>query len=130
MTLSSLLRVLWRQRVFVVPAAWVALLLCVAVVAIAPPTYRASGSVVLLNPPALPQTQIGGPDIPADWQNPYARLGSLTVVGDLMVRVVVEVPTKLNSEQRRKLEELAALMGEENRPLQQSFFEKAKGFFS
>lgn len=51
-------------------------------------------------------------------------------LGDLMVRVVVEVPTKLNSEQRKKLEELAALMGDENRPLHQSFFEKAKGFFS
>ena len=50
--------------------------------------------------------------------------------GDLMVRVVVEVPTKLNSEQRKKLEELNELMGEENRPLHQSFFAKAKGFFS
>ncbi|MEQ1859330.1 MAG: molecular chaperone DnaJ [Chthoniobacteraceae bacterium] len=50
--------------------------------------------------------------------------------GDLMVRVVVEVPTKLNAEQRGKLEELAAIMGEENRPLHRSFFEKAKGFFS
>lgn len=51
-------------------------------------------------------------------------------MGDLMVRVAVEVPTKLNSEQRKKLEELAELMGDENRPLHQSFFEKAKGFFS
>jgi molecular chaperone DnaJ len=49
--------------------------------------------------------------------------------GDLMVRVVVEVPTKLNGEQRKKLEEFAALMGEENAPLRQSFFEKAKRFF-
>lgn len=51
-------------------------------------------------------------------------------MGDLMVRVVVEVPTKLNGEQRKKLEELAELMGDENRPLHQSFFEKAKEFFS
>jgi molecular chaperone DnaJ len=36
--------------------------------------------------------------------------------GDLMVRVVVEVPTKLNGEQRKKLEEFSALMGEENAP--------------
>ena len=49
--------------------------------------------------------------------------------GDLMVRVVVEVPTKLNGEQRKKLEEFSALMGEENAPLRQSFFEKAKRFF-
>jgi len=50
--------------------------------------------------------------------------------GDLMVRVFVEVPTKLNTEQKTKLHEFANLMGEENSPLHQSFFEKAKGFFS
>ncbi|HEX8295025.1 MAG TPA: molecular chaperone DnaJ [Chthoniobacteraceae bacterium] len=49
--------------------------------------------------------------------------------GDLIVRVLVEVPTKLDGEQRRKLEELAELMGEENSPLHKSFFEKAKEFF-
>ena len=51
------------------------------------------------------------------------------VRGDLMVRVAVEVPTKLNAEQRKKLEEFAALMGEDNAPMHKSFFEKAKGFF-
>jgi molecular chaperone DnaJ len=49
--------------------------------------------------------------------------------GDLMVRVIVEVPTHLNGEQRRKLEEFAGLMGEENAPMHKSFFEKAKEFF-
>ena len=49
--------------------------------------------------------------------------------GDLRVRVVVEVPTKLNSEQRRKLEEFAASVGDDNSPLHKGFFEKAKGFF-
>ena len=49
--------------------------------------------------------------------------------GDLVVRVAVEVPTRLNAEQRKKLEEFAALMGEENTPLHKSFFEKAKEFF-
>lgn len=49
--------------------------------------------------------------------------------GDLLVRVLVEVPSRLNAEQRRKLEELAALMGEENAPLHKGFFEKAKDFF-
>jgi hypothetical protein len=88
MTLSSLLSVLWRQRLLVIPAAIAAALLCVAVVVKSPPTYRASGSVVLLNPPTLPQAQLGGATIPADWQNPYARIGSLAVVVDLMVRVL------------------------------------------
>ena len=49
--------------------------------------------------------------------------------GDLMVRVLVEVPTRLNGEQRKKLEEFSELMGEDNAPLHKSFFEKAKEFF-
>ncbi len=49
--------------------------------------------------------------------------------GDLVVNVAVEVPSKLNHEQRKKLEELAELMGEDNTPLHKSFFEKAKEFF-
>lgn len=50
--------------------------------------------------------------------------------GDLMVRVLVEVPTKLNSQQRKKLEEFAEMCGEENSPIHKGFFEKAKEFFS
>jgi molecular chaperone DnaJ len=53
-----------------------------------------------------------------------------SVRGDLMVRVVVEVPTKLNDEQRKKLEEFAALMGDENSPMQKGFFDKVKDWLS
>jgi molecular chaperone DnaJ len=49
--------------------------------------------------------------------------------GDLMARLVVEVPTHLNSEQRRKLEEFAALCGDENAPMHRRFFERARDFF-
>src|SRR5450432_766130 len=49
--------------------------------------------------------------------------------GDLYARLLVEVPTDLNAEQRQKLEEFAALCGEENSPLHKSFFERAKEFF-
>lgn len=52
-----------------------------------------------------------------------------TTRGDLMVRVLVEVPSRLNGEQRRKLEEFAALCGEDNAPMHANFFEKAKQFF-
>ena len=51
------------------------------------------------------------------------------VRGDLLTRVMVEVPTKLNPEQRQKLEEFAAVCGEENTPLHKGFFDKAKEFF-
>lgn len=49
--------------------------------------------------------------------------------GDLFARLIVEVPSRLNPEQRRKLEEFAALCGEENTPMRKSFFERAKEFF-
>ena len=49
--------------------------------------------------------------------------------GDLMVRAVVEVPARLNSEQRKKLEEFAGLMGDDNLPIHRGFLEKAKEFF-
>src|SRR6476661_8037974 len=49
--------------------------------------------------------------------------------GDLFARLIVEVPSRLNAEQRQKLEEFAALCGEENAPMRKSFFERAKEFF-
>ena len=49
--------------------------------------------------------------------------------GDLLARLIVEVPTRLNAEQRQKLEEFADLCGEENAPMRKSFFERAKEFF-
>jgi molecular chaperone DnaJ len=49
--------------------------------------------------------------------------------GDLYAKLLVEVPSHLNSEQRQKLEEFAAVCGEDNTPLHRSFFERAKEFF-
>ena len=49
--------------------------------------------------------------------------------GDLLARVIVEVPTHLNAEQRQKLTEFADLCGDENTPMRKSFFERAKEFF-
>jgi molecular chaperone DnaJ len=49
--------------------------------------------------------------------------------GDLFARLLVEVPTRLNNEQRQKLEEFASLCGEDNTPLHKSFFERAREFF-
>jgi molecular chaperone DnaJ len=41
----------------------------------------------------------------------------------------VEVPTKLNTEQRTKLEEFAESCGDHNTPIHQTFYEKLKDFF-
>jgi molecular chaperone DnaJ len=49
--------------------------------------------------------------------------------GDLLARVIVEVPTRLNAEQRQKLAEFADLCRDENTPMGKSFFERAKEFF-
>jgi len=49
--------------------------------------------------------------------------------GDLHVRVQVEVPAHLNSEQKQKLQEFAALCDGKEAPLAQGFFEKARKFF-
>ena len=50
--------------------------------------------------------------------------------GDLYVHVQIAVPTKLTPEQKTKLQDFAESLGEFQSPLQESFFEKAKRFFS
>lgn len=50
-------------------------------------------------------------------------------VGDLLVRIQVEVPTKLNAAQKAKLQEFATMCGNDVNPISRSFFEKAKDFF-
>jgi molecular chaperone DnaJ len=49
--------------------------------------------------------------------------------GDLLIRVQVEVPTKLSSEQKKKLEDYAEACGDPANPMSESFVAKAKKFF-
>jgi molecular chaperone DnaJ len=49
--------------------------------------------------------------------------------GDLLARVQVEIPTRLNAEQKAKLEEFARLCDERVHPMSKSFFDRAKGLF-
>jgi molecular chaperone DnaJ len=49
--------------------------------------------------------------------------------GDQLVRIHVEVPTSLTSEQRKLLEEFARVGGDAAEPTSRGFFEKAKKFF-
>ena len=50
--------------------------------------------------------------------------------GDLNVKVQVEVPSRLDKEQKSKLEEFAELCGDDVNPQSKSFLEKAKNFFN
>ena len=49
--------------------------------------------------------------------------------GDLLIRVQVEVPTKLNAQQTAKLEDYAEACDDPANPVGESFVEKAKKFF-
>lgn len=49
--------------------------------------------------------------------------------GDLHVRLVVEIPSKLNTAQRAKLEEFAQLCDETVNPIGKGFLDRAKDFF-
>lgn len=49
--------------------------------------------------------------------------------GDQHVRVIVEVPSRLNRELRQKLEEFSMLANDDAYPQRKSFLEKAKRFF-
>jgi molecular chaperone DnaJ len=50
--------------------------------------------------------------------------------GDILTRVQVEVPTRLNAEQRKALEQFAELCGDENTPLHRSFYDRLKDLFA
>lgn len=50
--------------------------------------------------------------------------------GDLRTRVHVEVPTRLNGEQREALERFAELCGADNSPMHKSFYERLKDLFT
>lgn len=49
--------------------------------------------------------------------------------GDLLIQVQVEVPTKLNRDQKEKLEAFSEACGDSGNPMSESFVEKAKKFF-
>jgi len=51
-------------------------------------------------------------------------------LGDLLVRVKIEIPERLNAAQRGKLEEFAKLCDESVHPMSKSFLEKARSLFS
>jgi molecular chaperone DnaJ len=49
--------------------------------------------------------------------------------GDELIRVFVEIPNRLNDEQREKLEAFARSCGDEALPMRRSFLQRAKEIF-
>jgi len=50
--------------------------------------------------------------------------------GDILTHVQVEVPTRLNHEQREALQKFSELCGEDNSPIHKGFYERLKDLFS
>lgn len=50
--------------------------------------------------------------------------------GDLLVNVQIEVPVRLKKEQEEKLQAFSETISDDNSPMRESFFQKAKRFFT
>ena len=91
MDVLSLLRLLARHWRVTIPAALLTLLAVGAAFKISSPTYRATGSVVLLSPPeaptveANPETTVG--------ENAYGRFNDLSVMADVIARIMANDTT-------------------------------------
>ena len=83
MDILSVLGMVVRHWRVTVPAVLLTIAGVVAAVVLSPPVYQTSGSLVLLNPPALPEVAD-----PADTAkvnaNPYLRFNDLSVVVDII----------------------------------------------
>lgn len=95
MDLLTLLRITVRNWFATVPALLLTVLVLLVVVVRTDPTYEATGAVALLSPPEPPE--LTGPDPQADpesaiGQNPFVRYGDLSVVADIVARIVAGQP--------------------------------------
>jgi hypothetical protein len=90
MDVLSVLRLLTRHWRVTGPAALLTVLLVGAAFRSSSPTYEATGSIVLLPPPEAPDVQPSSQPVPPPTvgQNPFARYGDLSVVADILARVL------------------------------------------
>ena len=92
MDLVSLFRLLGRWWWVSLPVFLVGAGGLVASIVLVPPAYVATSSVVLLSPPAPPEieeTQTAA----ADDQNPYVQFGDLSIVVDILRRIMISPAT-------------------------------------
>ena len=96
MDVLSVMRLLWRRKLVVLLASLVVVAALVFTVTTVPPVYRASSSVVLLNPPAPPASEVEGAssDVIRSLDNPFERFNDLSVVVDILRRIMNSGPTR------------------------------------
>jgi hypothetical protein len=90
MDVLSLLRLVGRHWRVTAPALLLTLIGLVAALQLSSPTYQATGSIVLLSPPEAPDVNAppGSAPAPEVGQNPFARYGDLSIVADILARVM------------------------------------------
>jgi hypothetical protein len=90
MDVLSILRLVVRHWRVTAPAALLTLVGVGAVFKSSSPTYEATGAVVLLSPPEAPEVNDRPETAPPPevGQNPFARYGDLSVVADILARVM------------------------------------------
>lgn len=92
MDLVSLFRLLGRWWWVTLPVLLIGAGGLAASIVLAPPAYVATSSLVLLAPPAPPEieeTQTAAPDD----QNPYVQFGDLSIVVDVLRRIMISPAT-------------------------------------
>ena len=83
MTLLAVMRSLWRHKLVTFPVIGLTLAVAVYTVAFEPPVYESNVEYLLFGPPPVPQNTTD-PDVLRGADNPYTRVGDMTVIAQLM----------------------------------------------
>ena len=94
MDILSILALLWRHKVVVAITTVLAVTILIVTVVVAPATYRASSAIILLYPPPIPEPEPGENGTSLSQENPYIQLNDLTVVVDIVHRIMDSKPTR------------------------------------
>jgi capsular polysaccharide biosynthesis protein len=87
MDVLSLMRLLSRHWRVTAPAVLLTVLALVAAFRVSSPTYKATGSIVLINPREAPEVdQV--PQQSSAGQNPFTRYGDVAIVTDILARIM------------------------------------------
>ncbi len=97
MDLFSLTRTIWRHKLVTLPVVMLTLLGCAAVMVVEKPIYQTTSTYILTSPPPAPTaTQLAlQPSLrKVNANNPYVNFGDLSIVADLVTKIVTTGPTQ------------------------------------